>query len=448
MSEFNKYSTDGGATFIDVEDSKAVHYGDQSKGYVGKNRLVNTTETSTVNTVVFTVNADKSVTVNGTPTTDAARFDFSTADIVVDSPCIFSGVTGGSDSTYSIWIRNKQSQQWTMITNPTTIQSGTYDRFRLQIAKNYTANNLTFYPMVYYATISDDTYEPYLTPNTEIDNKLSYADNNIIGAKNFIKFPFDHSSRSYNGVTFTGNDDGSVTISTENTGASSNAIFNLNDFAYKLLPEANYILSDINGYRDGSGKGVYTLLTRKKGASGTENFAIDTARTGSKCNFTVDYTQYDYLRVSIFVPSGTIITTPVTLYPMIQLATDTDTNFIRGALSNIKLNDLLFGGTFPQIELTKLYGEEETPINIDKIDKPNGYMYRIITTSSGFSGTAPNIGNGILLIGLSKILSSNEKPQYGVQIAIGISVPKIAIRNRSYISGGDDWDSWKYITGT
>ena len=39
MSEFNKYSTDGGATFIDVEDSNAVHWGDQSKGYVGKNVL-------------------------------------------------------------------------------------------------------------------------------------------------------------------------------------------------------------------------------------------------------------------------------------------------------------------------------------------------------------------------------------------------------------------------
>ncbi len=34
-------------------------------------------------------------------------------------------------------------------------------QYRIVVYKGYTANNLTFYPMLRYAEITDETYEPY-----------------------------------------------------------------------------------------------------------------------------------------------------------------------------------------------------------------------------------------------------------------------------------------------
>ena len=52
MADISKLSPDDGSTILNIKDSNAVHWGDQSKGYVGKNLLK--------------VN-ENSVTVYGTP---------------------------------------------------------------------------------------------------------------------------------------------------------------------------------------------------------------------------------------------------------------------------------------------------------------------------------------------------------------------------------------------
>ena len=75
MSEFNKYSTDGGATFIDVEDSNAVHWEDN--GVFGvKNWLPpfdNFVATGTTG-VTMTDNGDCTVTVNPGTVTSAGGY--------------------------------------------------------------------------------------------------------------------------------------------------------------------------------------------------------------------------------------------------------------------------------------------------------------------------------------------------------------------------------------
>ena len=90
---------------------------------------------------------------------------------------------------------------------------------------------------------------------------------------------------------------------------------------------------------------------------------------------------------------------------------------------------------------------EYSSLNIDRINNSNGYIHRLINNSS-FQGTFPSGlgGNAILLMGFSAVGGSNNKIQYGVQIAIGFGSSKIAVRNVNYNDQGSEWGAWSYLT--
>ena len=194
MSEFNKYSTDGGATFIDVEDSNAVHWGDQSKGYVGKNLFINTGKTETINSVAFTHNSDDSVGLNNTASATAIYNVGSVKELSgINQNVILSGCpSGGSTSTYSLQIRT--------LTSVNVIQNGTYlidngngvifnpsgplvdtngnsvsisDLYiNIRIGSGEDTTGKTFYPMIRLASIPDSTYEPRYMSNRELTEEI------------------------------------------------------------------------------------------------------------------------------------------------------------------------------------------------------------------------------------------------------------------------------------
>lgn len=83
--------------------------------------------------------------------------------------------------------------------------------------------------------------------------------------------------------------------------------------------------------------------------------------------------------------------------------------------------------------------------NIDTINVSDAYIMRIIA-GTGALGTQPTTvlgGNAYILIGFSAI--TNNKPNYGVQLAIGFGANKIAIRNASYNASGGSWSAWRAI---
>lgn len=136
----------------------------------GKNLLKNTANSQTINGVTFTVNDDGSVTANGTAT-DAVYFYL----IRNDSKSVYSdivgkvisGCNGGSDGTYGIYVtyynQNTNIQDIANFGGSTVIpenSGASYFSFYIYIWKGYTANNLTFYPMIRLASETDDTYEP------------------------------------------------------------------------------------------------------------------------------------------------------------------------------------------------------------------------------------------------------------------------------------------------
>ena len=173
---------------------------------------------------------------------------------------------------------------------------------------------------------ADNTYEPYFIPMR--DGKLDAAANTFLGAHNLIKYPFTDTTKTASNVTFTDNGDGTVKVNTS-APASSAISFSLASITQYLLPEGDYILSDAAG-KSGS---FNTTIARKKGVYGTVQY-ISTA--SGDLRFTVNYAEYDYYQIFIWVGSGQEASN-VVFKPMIRLAYDTDPNFAKYAMTNAEL---------------------------------------------------------------------------------------------------------------
>lgn len=127
-------------------------------------------------------------------------------------------------------------------------------------------------------------------------------------SRNLIPYPFYHTTRTVNGITFTDNGDGTVTVNGTNTG-SSNAEFVLTATAEGVIvPAGKYILSGC----DGGNSSTYLLQWNQPGSS------IVNLYDGEK---TFTLSADTIMRVSIKVVSGATVS-DLTFRPMIRLASD------------------------------------------------------------------------------------------------------------------------------
>lgn len=137
-----------------------------------KNLLKNTAVTKTVNGVTFTVNDDSTITANGTATSRII-FLVGTAYISQTGNYTYTGTpSGGASATYSMNYRNSNVYKDVDTGNGTTAQfegGKTYEAV-IDIRSGVTISNLTFKPMLRYADITDDTYEPY---KESIDERIT-----------------------------------------------------------------------------------------------------------------------------------------------------------------------------------------------------------------------------------------------------------------------------------
>lgn len=143
-------------------------------GYQRKNLLKNTASSQTIRGVTFTVNEDGSITANGTA---EAAFTFAIyqwdvlPDFLKNTDVTLSGCAeGGRPDGYRLSVHSKSpsSSSWTGIGadtgNGMTFSFGNRtDEIRVVIAGNTGTvfENVTFYPMLRYAEITDGSYEPY-----------------------------------------------------------------------------------------------------------------------------------------------------------------------------------------------------------------------------------------------------------------------------------------------
>lgn len=142
----------------------------QTLGYSKKNLLKNTATTKTVNGVTFTVNDDGSVTANGTATAQA-RLLFK-SNLVFDEDTILS-IKGTTNSGVSGWYSGGN-----VLGSEKTVPAGTsYGEFFIFVNAGVTVNNVTVYPMIRSADITDGTYEPYVD---DVDTRLQKIDDSIL----------------------------------------------------------------------------------------------------------------------------------------------------------------------------------------------------------------------------------------------------------------------------
>lgn len=128
-----------------------------------KNLLKNNAVTKTVNGVTFTVNTDGSVTVNGTNTSSSTGANLEICGFKNYGDIKLTASLKSTDSNVYISVFDKN---WVGVgiicDNEVTWDNDNKERYvRLVVKPGATVENVTVYPMIRYADILDDTYEPY-----------------------------------------------------------------------------------------------------------------------------------------------------------------------------------------------------------------------------------------------------------------------------------------------
>lgn len=252
----------------------------------GKNLLDNTATTKISNGITFTVNSDKTVNVNGTNDTSANssliinRYDLSPGTYILNG-C----PSGGASNTYRLAIQETGS--YSILgsidigngSGEFTIDTTTNVQIAIFIQKGLTINNLLFKPMLREATIADDTYEQYgASPSPDYFSKIENLEGENI-------CPSLNTTKTINGVTFTKNKDGSITMngtataettypinvnSTTNTRtvllkANSNYRMLLNYESGKYTTQVFYLKNNVIAYSSSSSSLIETVEETKAG---------------------------------------------------------------------------------------------------------------------------------------------------------------------------------------
>lgn len=159
------------------------------------NLLENIATSQTVSGVTFTVNKDKSITCNGTATADIAFVVNSEMPIEPNIAYILSGgASGGSDTTYYLGVWNKV---WGRIAtdyyNNDVKFTATDDllRVRISIKSGQTLSNLTFFPMIRNADVTNSDYVPYHNVN---DLVIKTKGKNLFGGLEFANALYNNNS--------------------------------------------------------------------------------------------------------------------------------------------------------------------------------------------------------------------------------------------------------------
>lgn len=196
--------------------------------------------TKTENEVTFTVNSDNSITVNGTATADTLFFLCGVANYnIYKGTYTLSGCpNGGSNTTYCQVLGSSDYMDTGNGTTRTYTQDIKQNVF-IKIFSGYTANNLVFKPQLEVGNKAT-SYTPYY--REQVWKSTSY---------NLLPNPTS-ATQTITGVTFTNNNDGTITV---NGTATANSTYNL---GYSIPVETNrkYILS---GCPSGGGSNVFGM---------------------------------------------------------------------------------------------------------------------------------------------------------------------------------------------
>ena len=361
---------------IDAEDTDAVKslsvalepiqdlhgYDKPWSGGAGKNLLNVTADTQTIYGITYTVNRDESgnlvsIVANGTASNRSMLvlwLDYSDiSDFGLNGRYVLTGCpTGGAGNSYSLALQARGSGNVTDtggggVVNTDSLTEQPY-RFIIDIKSGTTVNNIVFKPMLRLASETDATYEPY-SNICPISGRRGM--NVYVAYNNFLDPSYRMADGTYNGVTFTSNSDGSVTISGT---ATSGTHFMLTEPTPTLEAENSLPAGNLTGqllfircsgltgnmkcnagYFDSENPEICRLITDQSGLTPSEDNII--SRLDNKAIA---------LMMEIWIPSGETVNT--TVYPRIGLQKSVTTDDYVPFRKNRYTTDLgqtVYGGT-------------------------------------------------------------------------------------------------------
>lgn len=280
----------------------------------------------TVEGITFTDNGDGGVKITGTATGGAAYYilngNFGVSKVPIPDWLVTGNsytISGGKDNVLvEVFVYKEDGTGKKFSGNLTfTMPSGyVYYGIFIYVPLNTTVNT-TIYPMVRDASVTDDTYEQYTggipSPNPDYPQDLvSVGDSGSFSVdvygKNFVEITTD--TKTSAGVTFTRNADNSFSL---NGTGNANNVYNIGR-AY-LIQGTSYKLTGC-----ASGGASNTYLIRVVGS----NNATVAEDLGTGKTFTPTTT--GFYTIGIRIQSGTV-TDGLKFYPMIRLATETDSTY-------------------------------------------------------------------------------------------------------------------------
>ena len=160
---------------------KTVPYGNiTQETREGYNKLNVTMETQTKNGVTATVNADKSVTLSNTSTSQAV-FYLRTSITLPAGTYYASGVIGGSENTYFFGILDGSDwifRNYNGVTSFTLTEEKTFTQVWIAVANGVTPNT-TIKPMI--STVNTSNYEQYgASPSTAYPSPVKVVDGSYV----------------------------------------------------------------------------------------------------------------------------------------------------------------------------------------------------------------------------------------------------------------------------
>lgn len=326
----------GTQTFIPCKDAKAQNgviantkLIKDTVGWSGKNKLPNNASTHTNNGVTFTVNADGSITANGTATNDASN-GWNIGKIKAGKYILSGCPANGSNSTYYIRIgtTDSASDTWgSYLAEETgngrliTLEADTYLTINVRVMNGQTINNLIFYPMLRDANILDSTYEPYFGSTA-----FPRSEQAVLGAKN-LAYCNQPSDTVKTVVCTVGADKSSVTLN--GSPDAGNMAF---PFYIGTFPKGSYKLSG----GDFTAHGVRVHIRWLDSSAGLDAISTDGDASFTITNDSKNVVIYVYLN-SGFTADNFVVK------PMIRLSTDPDSTWAPHAMTNKELTDAKLG---------------------------------------------------------------------------------------------------------
>lgn len=128
---------------------------------LGKNLLCHYSHSTTTNGITFTVNADKSITANGTATANSFFYLYGIQPVPAASYILSGCPAGGGDNTYRMWLKTDDMYFRDCGEGVPLAISGKIQEITVLIIAGMTVKDLVFRPMLRLAGVTSADYAPY-----------------------------------------------------------------------------------------------------------------------------------------------------------------------------------------------------------------------------------------------------------------------------------------------